>query len=148
MRKHIKTIVTSFTLIAIALTTMAFINVDNKKIKLKGTQWRNVKEMQALDAGRVTFAQIIHFTTKKDAVITIKHSESAYNRPYMNPDGTVDRVEASSSENSENVTYKVSGKTIIITHDDGSKSEFIYHKDYLQPKGIENPEHFFTRYTP
>ena len=93
---------------------------------LKGSTWTAVQEMFVADAGTMTITHTLEFVSGKEVRI---HEESylpSHPAMYMNPDGTVDRIPASSSERSEAGTYSYRRGKLLITTEDGVLTEYTF----------------------
>ena len=93
---------------------------------LKGTKWAAVQEMFVADAGTMTITHTLEFTSAKDVLIKESTYLPSHPAMYVNPDGTIDRIPASSSEREVAGTYKFRRDVLTITLEDGTVKEFTY----------------------
>ena len=93
---------------------------------LKGTKWAAVQEMFVADAGTMTITHTLEFVSGKEVRIHEKSYLPSHPAMYMNPDGTVDRIPASSSERSEAGTYSYRRGKLLITTEDGVLTEYTF----------------------
>ena len=121
-----KTIYAAIALVSVAVTMMSFVKVESKKPKLAGTKWEFKREMFLTDVGTQTFTQTLEFLSKKEVKMTVTWFTPAHPEMRMRSDGTVGRVPASTNSSETKGTYKVKGKKITVTWDDGTKDEFQY----------------------
>ena len=96
---------------------------------LKGTKWTAVQEMFVADAGTMTINHSLEFTTDKDVVVGFSSFMPAHPTMYMNPDGSVDTVPATSSEDTRPATYVYKQGKLTVTSRDGSDTEYVYHPE-------------------
>ena len=100
-----------------------------RKPALKKTQWKAVQEMFVADAGTMTLTYTLDFISSKEVRIKEESYLPAHPAMYMNPDGTVDRIPAHSSESEEAGTYRVRRGTLTITTEDGLRQDYTILKD-------------------
>ena len=96
---------------------------------LKNTKWKAEQKMFVADAGTMTITHTLEFGAKKDVVIRGESYLPAHPAMYMNPDGTVDRIEASSSEWSDKGTYSFKRGMLTITTEDGHSKVYLLQDD-------------------
>lgn len=112
---------------------------------LKGTKWAAVEEMFVADAGTMTITQTLEFTSAKDVLIKESTYLPSHPAMYMNPDGTVDRIPASSSEREVVGTYKFRRDVLTVTLEDGTVIEFTYMGDTFVGRAFPGRKGLFSR---
>ena len=112
---------------------------------LKNTKWKAEQKMFVADAGTMTITHTLEFGAKKDVVIRGESYLPAHPAMYMNPDGTVDTIPASSSEWVSQATWRFDGKQVILLMEDGSTKEFRYEDDRLIGPERHDGEMVFER---
>ena len=100
-----------------------------RKPVLKKTRWTAVQEMFVADAGTMTITYTLDFISKKEVRIKEESFLPAHPAMYMNPDGTVDRIPARSSESEEAGTYRVRRGILTITTEDGRRQDYTIRED-------------------
>ena len=96
---------------------------------LKGSKWTAVQKEFVADAGTMTITHTLEFTSGKDVLVKVSTYLPSHPAMYMNADGTVDRIPASSSEREYAGTYKIRRGILTITEEDGSQEHYIYNDD-------------------
>ena len=104
-------------------------SVMGKNPKLTNTKWTAIEEMFVADAGTMTITRTLEFTSAEDVLITEKTHMPSYPAMYMNPDGTIDTIQGWDSEHSEKGTYEIQRNTLVITTEDGTKTEYAIKAD-------------------
>lgn len=123
----------------LAVMTLLFsCAMQAKKPDLKNTRWVCVQKTFVADAGTMTETYTLEFTSDKSCVWKASWKMPAHPAMYMNPDGTVDTIPASSSEWVSQATWRFDGKQVILLMEDGSTKEFRYEDDRLI--GPERPD--------
>ena len=100
-----------------------------RKPVLKKTRWTALQEMFVADAGTMTITYTLDFISKKEVRIKEESFLPAHPAMYMNPDGTVDRIPARSSESEEAGIYRVRRGILTITTEDGLRQEYTIRED-------------------
>ena len=100
-----------------------------RKPVLKKTRWTALQEMFVADAGTMTITYTLDFISKKEVLIKEESYLPAHPAMYMNPDGTVDRIPARSSESEEAGTYRVKRGILTITTEDGRRQDYTIRED-------------------
>lgn len=117
-------------LLHVFVLTVLFISssytVMGKNPVLKNSKWTAVQEMFVADAGTMTITYTLEFLSGKEVRIHEKSYLPSHPAMYMNPDGTVDRIPASSSESSETGAYSYRRGRLIITTEDGIQTEYMF----------------------
>ena len=116
--------------LAVLLLSSSSFSAMCKNPVLKNTRWKAVREMFVADAGTMTITHTLEFGRGKDVVLKEESFLPSHPAMYMNPDGTVDRIPASSSERSETGTYRFRRGILAIMTEDGHTQEY-----RLQPDG-------------
>ena len=93
---------------------------------LKGSKWTAVQEMFVADAGTMTITYTLEFLSGKEVRVYEESYLPAHPAMYMNPDGTVDRIPASTSERSESGTYSYRRGKLTVTTEDGLQTEYTF----------------------
>ena len=113
----------------VGLLFLSSISAMCKKPVLKNTQWKAVQEMFVADAGTMTITHTLDFVSDKDVKIKEEMYMPSYPAMYVNPDGTIDKIPARSSEHSYDGTYTFQDDFLIITLEDGTKQRYQRKKD-------------------
>lgn len=111
-----------FSLLVIICTSCSV--MCNRKSALPGTKWTNVQKEFVADAGTMTITHTLEFTSRKDVRLEYEYLMPAHPAMYMNENGTVDTIPASSSENVIKGSYSVHRNKLTICWEDGSQKEF------------------------
>ena len=93
---------------------------------LKNSTWTAVQKMFVADAGTMTITHTLEFLSGKEVRIHEKSHLPSHPAMYMNPDGTVDRIPASSSERSEAGTYSYRRGRLTVTTEDGLQTVYTF----------------------
>ena len=121
---------------AMFLVAVSFTSLSLKKPKLAGTAWlMESGEQRMLDGPMIRTTCSIFFKDKRNVEITSTTYRSSYNAMRMNPDGTVDRIPASSNSIISTGTYKVKKDKVLITVDGKTKIYYI-EDEYLSEKPL------------
>lgn len=96
---------------------------------LKNSKWKAVQEEFVADAGTMTITYTLEFLSGKEVRVYEESYLPAHPAMYMNPDGTVDRMPARSSEHSESGTYTYRRGVLTITTEDGHRAVYLYQDD-------------------
>ena len=113
----------------VCLLMLTSLPVYCRKPVLKKTRWTALQEMFVADAGTMTITYTLDFISKKEVLIKEESYLPAHPAMYMNPDGTVDRIPARSSESEETGTYRVRRGRLTITTEDGRRQEYTICED-------------------
>lgn len=135
---------------AMFLVAVSFTSHSLRKPKLAGTSWQmESDEKRMLDGPMIRTTCTIFFMDKCNVEITFTTYKSSYNAMRMNPDGTVDRIPASSNSIISTGTYKVKKDKVLITVDGKTKIYYI-EDNYLSEKPLSDirimPEPVRNRY--
>ena len=96
---------------------------------LKGSKWTAVQEIFVADAGTMTITYTLEFTSGKDVLVKESTYLPSHPAMYMNPDGTIDRIPARSSESESAGTFKFKRGILTVTVEDGSTKLYFYQDD-------------------
>lgn len=131
--------------VLIVLFISSSCSLMSKNPVLKGNKWTAVQEMFVADAGTMTITHTLEFTSAKDVVIKESTYLPSHPAMYMNPDGTVDRIPASSSETELRGTYKFRRDVLTVTLEDGTVKEFTYMDGDFLGQAFPGGKGLFTR---
>ena len=96
---------------------------------LKNTSWAAVQEVFVADVGTMTITHTLAFVSDKDVVIKEVTVMPSHPAMYVNPDGTIDRIEGWTNEREKKGTYTFKRNTLIVTDEEGSTEEYTYQSD-------------------
>ena len=111
---------------AILLTFLSCSIMSAKKPVFKKTVWESKQEIFVADAGTMTMTITLEFGSGKDVKVAWSSYLPAHPAMYMNADGSVDRIPASSSESVSKGIWEYKSGKLTITLESGTKSEFEY----------------------
>lgn len=120
--------------LAAALLFLSGLTLNAQRPRLRKTKWVCVEEMFVADAGTMTDSTILEFGTGKDVVLRTSWFLPAHSAMYVNPDGTIDRIEATSSTHSTPGTWTYRRRKLTVTLEDGS----VYVYRYKRPELVED----------
>lgn len=106
-------------------------SVQAKNPVLKNTKWVCVKEMFVADAGIGTDTHTIEFTSAKECTYTMSWYLPAHPAMYVNPNGKIDMIPASSSETVSKGKWQYRRGVLTITLEDGRERIFDYKEGKL-----------------
>ena len=131
--------------LAAALLFLSGLTLNARRPRLKNTKWVCVEKMFVADAGTMTDSTILEFGTGKDVVLRSSWFLPAHSAMYVNPDGSINRIEATSSGHSAAGTWKYRCKKLTVTLEDGGKAEYLFRNGTLVEAIPSDPPKVFRR---
>ena len=114
------TVLVRLTVLAAALLAVSSCSIlCKKKATLRGTAWVAEDLEFVADVGTATLTYRLVFSSDKEFTMATEFYMPAHPATYVNPDGTIDRIDASSSRYESSGTYRYNGKTLTLTLSDG-----------------------------
>lgn len=117
--------------LAAILFLLSGLTLNAQRPRLKNTKWVCVEKMFVADAGTMTDSTILEFGAGKDVVLRSSWFLPAHSAMYVNPDGSIDRIEATSSGHSAAGTWTYRRRKLTVTLEDGSVNEYLYRRGTL-----------------
>ena len=141
LRLFIAGIVTAF-----LMTFLSCSALSAKKPVFKHSIWVNKQEMFVADAGTMTITNTLTFGSGKSVKVGWDSYLPAHAAMYMNRDGSVDRIPASSSEYVHEGTWQFKKGILTIKLEDGSEKVFEYRDGALiGGKDFDGSDLVYTR---
>lgn len=100
-----------------------------KKHALKGTKWVAEYKIFVADAGNENVTATLSFLPSGKYTIHTVASMPSYPAMHMNADGTVDTMPGYTREYTQSGTYTFSDNLLVLTSDDGGRTEMKYTGD-------------------
>ena len=96
---------------------------------LKNTSWVALQEMFVADVGTMTITHTLEFVSDTEVVVKEVTVMPSHPAMYVNPDGTIDRIEGWTSERETKCTYSYKRGILTLTEEDGDSSVYYYQSD-------------------
>ena len=133
-------------ILAAALLCASCCLLRSQKAGWADTQWTSSYEMFVADAGTETTTVTLSLG-RKDFVLDWESLLPAHPAPYVNTDGTIDTIPATTRQHSQHGTYKVKSGLLVLTDEFGSVHRLYIVSDQLKSKDLTFQELVFTRVT-
>ena len=135
----------SFGIAALAVAILSCSVMKASGPVFKNSVWEYVEEMFVADAGTMTITHTLEFTSNKDVKVGWASYLPAHPAMYMNRDGSIDTIPASSSENFHEGTYTCKKGKLTITLNDGTVTEYMIEGDTLVRDSDYGTKEVYTR---
>lgn len=107
-------------LAALLVSTASCSILCRKKANLRDTAWVAKEQEFVADVGTATMTYRLVFSSEKEFTMATEFVMPSHPATYVNPDGTIDRIEGSTSRHESSGTYTYNGKALTLTLSDGS----------------------------
>ena len=134
-------------LLAAALLCASCCLLRGHKSSFANTQWTSSYETFVADAGTETTTVTLSLGPKNEFVLDSESHLPAHSAMYVNADGTVDTIPASTRQYSERGTYEVKSDAIVLTAESGAVHRLDIVSGQLKSKDLSFQELVFTRKT-
>ncbi len=131
-------------ILAAALLCASCCLLRGQKSGLADTQWTSSYEMFVADAGTETTTVTLTLG-RKDFVLDWESHLPAHPATFVNADGTIDTIPATSRQRTQNGTYKVKSNTLILTDEFGAVHRLDIVSGQLKSNDLTFQELVFTR---
>lgn len=133
-------------ILATALLCASCCLLRGQKSGLANTQWTSSYEMFVADAGKETTTVTLTLG-KKDFVLDWESHLPAHNAMYVNADGTIDTIPATTRQHTQRGTYKVKSGLLVLTDESGTVHRLNIVSGQLKSNDLTFQELVFTRVT-
>ena len=116
---------------ALLMTFLSCSVLSAKKPVFKNSVWKNEQKMFVADAGTMTITNTLTFGSGKDVKVGWDSYLPAHAAMYVNRDGSIDTIPASSSEYTYEGTWQFKNGILTIKLKDGSEKLFFYRDGQL-----------------
>ncbi len=132
-------------LLLILTGLLFFLGCKAKTPGFKNTKWSYVEQIMVFDVGTMTETTSLEFGAGNDVVFRRAWFTPAHPATYMNADGTVDTVPASSGEQVYKGTWRYRRGKLFVTLEDGGRKVFRYAGGVLVPVEPGEPAREFRK---
>ena len=131
-------------ILAAALLCASCCLLRGQKSGLADTQWTSSYEMFVADAGTETTTVTLTLG-KKDFVLDWESHLPAHPATFVNADGSIDTIPATTRQHTQSGTYKVKSNTLILTDEFGAVHRLNLVSGQLKSNDLTFQELVFTR---